>query len=555
MEGAPVQQPTQSGPQQNLIKPDQVLRLPQLNEVQKTQFSEKVRQLWQKLTSLQGQESSNEFRNAHAQLAGVSQNLVKGAKQFQAARSQQIAQQQQAQAANVQANANAQAQAQQQHQHQQQQAAMAQAQQQVQQAASMPQAQDQQPQPMQQQQPPRVSNQFLPQVMARVQAYKFIMPPTIQDSEKEKWLREAKMRFGQALQRVEVAKQRMTEMNNKVQQRRQAGHTFAPEEQNEYQERKKTFEQHMKEGNEFLQRFKQQQDQFKAQTTGQAGVGGVQKIPPNPPSDAAATGTDQSPAARVPPQIQIPATQGPAAHTISSAVIAARQANISQGGMTSPPIKQEPGVPQSATSTVASGLPQSTPIQTSNTVPASSQFSNPLAPNPQPESAVNTTPQQANPTQQIPTQPPNPNQPQPLTQDAARQRANSSYIGQPNTPQTANPHGHPSILNREREVPSQSTKFPIPKQLNVPPPTPVNMAPARPTYSGGPNNAASMMGQPAIQQTPGYVLESEGQHVLSKKKLRELVMQVTGGSDSLTPDAEEVRAIQIHSPFYQPQAN
>jgi len=49
-----------------------------------------------------------------------------------------------------------------------------------------------------------------------------------------------------------------------------------------------------------------------------------------------------------------------------------------------------------------------------------------------------------------------------------------------------------------------------------------------------------MMGQPAIQQTPGYVLESEGQHVLSKKKLRELVMQVTGGSDSLTPDAEEV---------------
>jgi transcription initiation factor TFIID subunit 12 len=62
-----------------------------------------------------------------------------------------------------------------------------------------------------------------------------------------------------------------------------------------------------------------------------------------------------------------------------------------------------------------------------------------------------------------------------------------------------------------------------------------------------------MMGQPAIQQTSGYVLESESQHVLSKKKLRELVMQVTGGSDSLTPDIEEVRAIQIHSPFYQPK--
>jgi hypothetical protein len=66
---------------------------------------------------------------------------------------------------------------------------------------------------------------------------------------------------------------------------------------------------------------------------GQAGVGGVrvQKTPPNPPSNAAATGIDQSPAARIPSQIQIqiPATQGPTAYTISSAVIAARQANIS----------------------------------------------------------------------------------------------------------------------------------------------------------------------------------------------------------------------------------
>jgi transcription initiation factor TFIID subunit 12 len=104
----------------------------------------------------------------------------------------------------------------------------------------------------------------------------------MQGSEKEKWLREAKMRFGHALQRIEIAKQRMAEMNNKVQQRRQAGHTFIPEEQNDYQERKKTFEQHMKEGHQYLYRFKQQQDQFKAQTMGQAGVGGVQKIPPNP---------------------------------------------------------------------------------------------------------------------------------------------------------------------------------------------------------------------------------------------------------------------------------
>lgn len=68
------------------------------------------------------------------------------------------------------------------------------------------------------------------------------------------------------------------------------------------------------------------------------------------------------------------------------------------------------------------------------------------------------------------------------------------------------------------------------------------MAPARPTLSGGPSHGAmGMMGQPAIQKHPGYVLEGEGQRVLSKKMLDILVRQVTGGGEGegLTPDAEE----------------
>lgn len=53
------------------------------------------------------------------------------------------------------------------------------------------------------------------------------------------------------------------------------------------------------------------------------------------------------------------------------------------------------------------------------------------------------------------------------------------------------------------------------------------------------------MGQPAIQKHPGYVLEGDGQRVLSKKMLDTLVKQVTGGGEGegLTPDAEEVRNI------------
>jgi transcription initiation factor TFIID subunit 12 len=39
-----------------------------------------------------------------------------------------------------------------------------------------------------------------------------------------------------------------------------------------------------------------------------------------------------------------------------------------------------------------------------------------------------------------------------------------------------------------------------------------------------------MMQQPSIQRAPPYVLEGEGDHVLSKRKLDELVRQVTGSA-------------------------
>ena len=84
---------------------------------------------------------------------------------------------------------------------------------------------------------------------------------------------------------------------------------------------------------------------------------------------------------------------------------------------------------------------------------------------------------------------------------------------------------------------------------NFPPPEPVPMPPARPTLSGGPSHGAmGMMGQPAIQKHPGYVLEGEGQRVLSKKMLDILVRQVTGGGsgEGLTPDAEEVPPLPIY---------
>lgn len=54
-----------------------------------------------------------------------------------------------------------------------------------------------------------------------------------------------------------------------------------------------------------------------------------------------------------------------------------------------------------------------------------------------------------------------------------------------------------------------------------------------------------MMGQPVLPKISSYVLENDNDRVLSKKKLDELVRQVTGGGEGttgevLTSEVEEV---------------
>jgi transcription initiation factor TFIID subunit 12 len=52
---------------------------------------------------------------------------------------------------------------------------------------------------------------------------------------------------------------------------------------------------------------------------------------------------------------------------------------------------------------------------------------------------------------------------------------------------------------------------------------------------------SGVMGQPAIQKQPPFLLQGTGERVLDKKKLDELVRQVTGGSgEGLGAEVEEV---------------
>jgi transcription initiation factor TFIID subunit 12 len=105
------------------------------------------------------------------------------------------------------------------------------------------------------------------------------------------------------------------------------------------------------------------------------------------------------------------------------------------------------------------------------------------------------------------------------------------------------PHPQGYLSNRSTDASARNINMAIPKTLNISSPEAVQMPAARPSLSGGPSHPTpGMLGQPAVQKHPGYVLEGEGQHVLSKKMLDILVRQVTGGGEGemLTPDAEEV---------------
>ncbi|KAL3297045.1 transcription initiation factor tfiid subunit 12 [Colletotrichum asianum] len=155
---------------------------------------------------------------------------------------------------------------------------------------------------------------------------------------------------------------------------------------------------------------------------------------------------------------------------------------------------------------------------------------------------------------------------QALSHSAAVSRANqrvNSQVAIPtqqqpnNTPGSAGAQGVIMGANNQHAHPTQPTqtlqsKLPIPKQLPekaTAVPQPVAMSggagAGRPTYTGGSGIAGGVMGQPAMAKIPAYQHEAEGDHVLSKKKLDELVRQVCGGTgesqdnNMLMPEVEE----------------
>lgn len=132
--------------------------------------------------------------------------------------------------------------------------------------------------------------------------------------------------------------------------------------------------------------------------------------------------------------------------------------------------------------------------------------------------------------------------PVPLTHQAAVAAAARSHS-------QATPGGIPQLTSQgsftQNMNDKTTNKYPSSFNKNWTPqtPQPANMqATARPTLTGLNSGPMGVMGQPAIQKQPPFLLQGQGDRVLDKKKLDELVRQVTGGSgEGLQPEVEEVR--------------
>ncbi|KAI9372807.1 transcription initiation factor TFIID subunit A-domain-containing protein [Aspergillus egyptiacus] len=490
----------------NLIRTDQVQKLPHLTDQQKVQHTQLVRSFWEILNSREPQ--SQDYQQAHSRLSQLSQTLMKGMRMYQ--QNRQLQHQQQMQAAN----------------------AAAQGGQPVQRSQSVN---------------PQNFGQLLPQIQQKVNSLQLFLPPNISSEQAQTWLPEAKLRYGIALQKQEIGRVRLGELRQQINQRQSAGN-MTPEEMQEFKNRQLQADKLFREGSEFLSKFRDQQDTFKS-TQQRAGAQQQPLSQQGGTRPAATAATVPTGPTAAPASVHSGQAAAPAAHTINSAVSAARN-QAAQAAM-SPSVSQPGQGPANQAATpapaVASGAPPQPLQQQQQAQHGGPGFG-------QAATSDGSTPTASN-SQTVNVQGP----PRPLSQQAAMAQAAQSYSNnnnanggntatngqQQNMNQAAvNTHAHPQgyIQNRSAENSARNVNMVIPKTLNVPAPKPVAMAPDRPTLSSGPSHGSmGMMGQPAIQKHPGYVLEGEGQRVLSKKMLDILVRQVTGGGEGegLTPDAEE----------------
>ena len=391
------------------------------------------------------------------------------------------------------------------------------------------------------------------QMTQHVNTFPYTLPPHIApgSDEGKQWLQEAKTKYARSLMAMENTQMQLKALENMLKQRSEQVNPLNENEQKEYSAKKENLQKGHADAKRYSESFRKQQEHY---------IELASQKPGNGPAGAAR--------ASMSVLQQGPSSAQQNAETVNAAFQAARNQQM-QGGRANIPVngqlaQQNEQAPPSQS--------MNAPSHQNNAQTAGGQASNikvePSANQPQVNTALANAPhmqqnlsrQQNSPHSAVPQSATSTGPPRPLSHPAALAQAARSYSstqtsGTPNVMGAAS-HAHPSV---PRETPNINTnKMPIPKQLPdraIALPQPVPMQPSRPTISGGPTNAGSgLMGQPVLQKTPGFNLEGEGERVMNKRKLDELVRQVTGGGEGLdsgeglTPEVEDVR-LSFQSPF------
>lgn len=341
-----------------------------------------------------------------------------------------------------------------------------------------------------------------------------------------KWVEDMKDRYARALMTMENSKNKIAAMDKLLQDRQVAGNPLKDDDLRKYQASRAQQAKFHADAQKWVESVRRQQEMLGNQVQ---------------------VGLPATPGA--------PANQQPMQNTTNAAVDAAKAQQLA------------------AARAVANGTPNMAQKQQQATPNQAKQ--QPIQPNtqaPNPTAARVQTPQAATPTT-------GPNATRALSHSAAMSLANQRAASGPNaagtptqggtstptngaasinqganTAQPGHSHAHPQPPAQQQVAPLQS-KMPIQKQLPerataVPQGVAVSsgVTAGRPTMSQGSGTAGGVLNQPAMSRIPAYNNTAQGQHVLSKKKLEELVRQVCGappeGQDSnlLTPEVEEVRA-------------
>ena len=557
----------------SLIRPDQIRNLPGLSDAQKEQYANACQSLWDGLEK--EQVDSPGYHAAFRKLVDVTTTFRNRVKNWQL----QQHQQQQPATANGRQDRRAELQTRQ-----------PMLQNQASQAPQVP--GDGSSQPAQQQQQQQQQPQLPAAIVTHIQSFPFtaplVHPPGSADA--ERWIADAKHRYGLALHKVDITKQKLHNLQTGVQQHISSGKALSPEEQANVQQRKQVLVRAHAEAKDQIENFRKHQYDLRQQIVNQQMSSSI-------PAGATALGHSTESAdvagnqSQLPPQ-PIPMTMGQSPHpppqgragagsadlkpvnidghtyrygandqasanpsiTTTAAAAAAAAAVVPtsaapMAGNVNRPVSGTPTQPSPAPATYHQNPGRTSSVDAVGSQGGAANYQAHLQP------AVGSqmkSPQSARPPSATPA-----DRPHPLSQQAAlRQAANHHSNGHSGGARTV--AGLPALTYTPAHAPAQGLtiastnpdinihKMPIPKNLTVPIPQPANVGQPRPTLTGGADvGSNSTMGQPSLAKLPGYTLEGDGNRVLSKEKLDELVREVTNNGEGLgepiiSPESEEV---------------